>query len=216
MGGKVSQALGGGLDFLVSNAGSLTPGPLEVLPPDALRHDVEVNVLGALRVINGFLPALRTAQGRVVHLRVLAARFPCPAGEGEGARDPVTEALGHLHRGGLESFAGDFVLVRAGSARGGGPAKARAPLQWLVESMTAEQRTLCGDAATELAAVLGSLQGAERSAGHYADRLIDMCERVPAPVRAFLDDDAEVVLRLPANRRGTSRDELRLDSAPRT
>lgn len=66
---KVSDALGqGGLDVLISNAGSLTPGPLEVLPPDVLRHDIEVNVLGALRVINGLLPALHTARGRIVHL----------------------------------------------------------------------------------------------------------------------------------------------------
>jgi NAD(P)-dependent dehydrogenase (short-subunit alcohol dehydrogenase family) len=213
---KVSEALGqDGLDVLISNAGSLTPGPLEVLPPDVVRHDIEVNVLGALRVINGLLPALRTARGRIVHLSVFAPRFPFPAGEGEGAPDPVTEAFGHVHRGGLDSFAGDFVLVRTGSARGGGPAKARARLQWIVESMTAEQRRLYGDAVTEFTAGLGSPHGGERMAGESAGRLIDIVERVPAPVHAFLDDDAESVLRLPAKRLGTSRDEPRLESAPR-
>jgi NAD(P)-dependent dehydrogenase (short-subunit alcohol dehydrogenase family) len=41
----VSEALGGGgLGLLINNAGILTPGPLEVLPLDAIRHEFEVNV----------------------------------------------------------------------------------------------------------------------------------------------------------------------------
>src|SRR6266853_6830008 len=46
---SVSDALGAtGLDLLVNNAGILTPGPLEILPLDAVRHEFEVNVFGAL------------------------------------------------------------------------------------------------------------------------------------------------------------------------
>jgi NAD(P)-dependent dehydrogenase (short-subunit alcohol dehydrogenase family) len=63
---SVSEALdGGGLGLLINNAGILTPGPLEILPLDAIRHEFEVNVFGALSVINAFLPALRTAHGRI-------------------------------------------------------------------------------------------------------------------------------------------------------
>ena len=53
-----------GLDVLISNAGILTPGPLEVLPLQAVRHEFEVNVLGSLAVINAFLPALRRGRRR--------------------------------------------------------------------------------------------------------------------------------------------------------
>jgi NAD(P)-dependent dehydrogenase (short-subunit alcohol dehydrogenase family) len=50
----VSNALGGrGLDLLISNAGILTPGPLEILPLDAIRHEFEVNVFGALSLSAG-------------------------------------------------------------------------------------------------------------------------------------------------------------------
>ncbi len=53
--GEVSDALGdNGLDLLVSNAGILTPGPIEILPLDAIRHEFEVNVFGALSVMNSF------------------------------------------------------------------------------------------------------------------------------------------------------------------
>ena len=46
--GKVSDELGErGLDVLISNAGTLTPGPLEVIPLDDIRREFEVNVFGA-------------------------------------------------------------------------------------------------------------------------------------------------------------------------
>ena len=45
-----------GLDVLVSNAGILTPGPLEILPLQAIKHESDVNVFGDVAVINAFLP----------------------------------------------------------------------------------------------------------------------------------------------------------------
>jgi NAD(P)-dependent dehydrogenase (short-subunit alcohol dehydrogenase family) len=49
--GGVSDALGdGGVDLLINNAGILTPGPIEVLPLDAIRREFDVNVFGALSV----------------------------------------------------------------------------------------------------------------------------------------------------------------------
>src|SRR5882757_9654728 len=49
----------GSLDLLINNAGILTSGPLEILPLDAIRHEFEVNVFGALSVMNAFLPSFR-------------------------------------------------------------------------------------------------------------------------------------------------------------
>ena len=74
----VSEALGdSGLGMLINNAGILTPGPIEVLPLDAIRREFDVNVFGALSVINAFLPALRKARGRIVQVSTgpLACRF---------------------------------------------------------------------------------------------------------------------------------------------
>jgi NAD(P)-dependent dehydrogenase (short-subunit alcohol dehydrogenase family) len=51
----VSDALGdSGLDLLINNAGILTPGPIELLPLDAIRREFDVNVFGALSVINAY------------------------------------------------------------------------------------------------------------------------------------------------------------------
>jgi NAD(P)-dependent dehydrogenase (short-subunit alcohol dehydrogenase family) len=56
------------LHGLVNNAGVAVAGPLEFLPPDELRRQLEVNVVGQLRVTQLVLPALRRVRGRVVNM----------------------------------------------------------------------------------------------------------------------------------------------------
>jgi NAD(P)-dependent dehydrogenase (short-subunit alcohol dehydrogenase family) len=54
------------LDALVDNAGIGIASPLEFLPADELTRQLDVNVVGQLRVIQAFLPALRRSRGRIV------------------------------------------------------------------------------------------------------------------------------------------------------
>ncbi len=49
------------LDALVDNAGIAIASPLEYLPPEELTRQLDVNVVGQLRVLQAFLPALRRA-----------------------------------------------------------------------------------------------------------------------------------------------------------
>jgi NAD(P)-dependent dehydrogenase (short-subunit alcohol dehydrogenase family) len=58
----------GELDGLVNNAGVAVAGPLEFLPADELRGQLEVNVVGQLRMTQLSLPALRRSHGRVVNM----------------------------------------------------------------------------------------------------------------------------------------------------
>ena len=66
------------LDGLVNNAGIVVASPLEFLPLDELRHQLEVNVIGQLAVTQAFLPALRKAKGRVVVIGSIAGRSALP------------------------------------------------------------------------------------------------------------------------------------------
>jgi NAD(P)-dependent dehydrogenase (short-subunit alcohol dehydrogenase family) len=75
---EVGSQTGGGLDLLIQNAGILTPGPLEVLPLEAIRREFDVNVFGALAVTNAFLPALRQRRGRIVYISTWTASLPLP------------------------------------------------------------------------------------------------------------------------------------------
>ena len=67
-----------GLAGLVNNAGIVVCGPLEVMPLDYLRRQLEVNVLGQLAVTQAFLPLLRTAKGRIVNIGSVNGRLAPP------------------------------------------------------------------------------------------------------------------------------------------
>jgi len=119
---SVSDALGAtGLDLLVNNAGILTPGPLEILPLDAVRHEFEVNVFGALSVMNALLPALRVARGRIVQISTWTASLPLPFNGPSGASKAAMEVFAAVYRAELKAFGIDVVVLAAGNMRTGGP-----------------------------------------------------------------------------------------------
>ena len=101
----VTDALGdSGLDILINNAGILTPGPIEVLPLDAIRREFDVNVFGALSVMNAFLPALRKARGRIVQVSTWTASIPLPFNGPSGASKAAMEVFAAVYRAELKSF----------------------------------------------------------------------------------------------------------------
>jgi len=76
---RVASELGeAGLAGLVNNAGIAVPGPLEHLPIDELRRQLEVNLVGQVAVTQAFLPLLRTARGRIVNIGSIGGRVALP------------------------------------------------------------------------------------------------------------------------------------------
>jgi NAD(P)-dependent dehydrogenase (short-subunit alcohol dehydrogenase family) len=64
---EVTRAVGDhGLDALVNNAGEGFPGPLETLPLDQIRAQLEVNLFGQIAMTQAALPLLRRGAGRVL------------------------------------------------------------------------------------------------------------------------------------------------------
>jgi NAD(P)-dependent dehydrogenase (short-subunit alcohol dehydrogenase family) len=66
------------LDALVNNAGIAVIGPLEYLPLDELRKQLEVNTIGQVAVIQACLPALRRRRGRIVNVSSISGRVAMP------------------------------------------------------------------------------------------------------------------------------------------
>jgi NAD(P)-dependent dehydrogenase (short-subunit alcohol dehydrogenase family) len=66
------------LHGLINNAGVAVAGPLEFLSPEELRRQLEVNVVGQLRMTQLCLPALRAGRGRVVNMGSISGRNALP------------------------------------------------------------------------------------------------------------------------------------------
>jgi len=199
-----------GLDLLISNAGILTPGPLEILPLSAIRHEFEVNVFGALAVVNAFLPALRKARGRIVQVSTMTATLPFPFNGPSGASKAAFDALAAVYRAELKPFGIDVVLAVAGNMRTGGPAKTATALKRVAERMTSEQRELYGKAFDAFAKTLNKMQGSGLDSTSAARRVIELAEQVPAPSRGAVGADAEEILRLVREKSDTEQDAIRL------
>lgn len=66
------------LDAVVANAGIAIAAPLEYLPPGELQRQLDVNVVGQLRVLQAFLPALRRSRGRIVLMGSIGGKSALP------------------------------------------------------------------------------------------------------------------------------------------
>jgi NAD(P)-dependent dehydrogenase (short-subunit alcohol dehydrogenase family) len=208
--GEVTSGNEGCIDLLINNAGILTPGPLEVLPIDAIRREFEVNVFGALAVVNSFLPALRRARGRIVQISTMTATLPFPFNGPSGASKAAFDALAAVYRAELKPFGIDVVLAVAGNMRTGGPAKTAAALKRVAEQMTSEQRKLYGTPFDTFAATLNNMQGSGLDSVLAASRVIELSEQVPAPSRGAVGADAEAILRFVREKSDTEQDAMRL------
>jgi NAD(P)-dependent dehydrogenase (short-subunit alcohol dehydrogenase family) len=87
----------GGLAGLVNNAGIAVAGPLEFVPIDELRRQLEVNVVGQVAVTQAFLEQIRRAAGRVVHIGSIGGRlatpFVGPYSASKHAMEAITDAM---------------------------------------------------------------------------------------------------------------------------
>jgi NAD(P)-dependent dehydrogenase (short-subunit alcohol dehydrogenase family) len=81
------------LTGLVNNAGIAVGGPLEYLPVERLRTQLEVNVIGLHAVTQAFLPFIRRARGRIVHIGSIAGRLASPFTGAYAASKHAVEAL---------------------------------------------------------------------------------------------------------------------------
>lgn len=71
----------GAIDTLVNNAGYGAYGPLETLPLDVLRRQMDVNVMGLLEVTQAVLPGMRVQRsGTIVNVSSVGGRMAYPLG----------------------------------------------------------------------------------------------------------------------------------------
>ncbi|MBI1282226.1 MAG: SDR family NAD(P)-dependent oxidoreductase [Anaerolineaceae bacterium] len=67
-----------GLDGLINNAGIAVAAPLEFVPIDEFRRQIEVNLTAHLMVTQALLPSIRKAKGRIINISSIGGRLAGP------------------------------------------------------------------------------------------------------------------------------------------
>jgi NAD(P)-dependent dehydrogenase (short-subunit alcohol dehydrogenase family) len=103
------------LDAVVDNAGIAIASPLEFLPPDELTRQLDVNVVGQLRVLQAFLPALRRSRGRIVLMGSIGGRSALPFLGAYAMSKFALEAMADSLRIELAPFGVQVALIEPGT-----------------------------------------------------------------------------------------------------
>lgn len=110
-------ARGSGLAGLVNNAGIAVAAPLEFVPLDELRRQLEVNVVGQLAVTQALLPLLRRGRGRIVNIGSIGGRTTLPLLGPYSASKYAMEALTDALRLELKPWGIAVSIVEPGTIR---------------------------------------------------------------------------------------------------
>jgi NAD(P)-dependent dehydrogenase (short-subunit alcohol dehydrogenase family) len=119
--------------------------PLEFLPLDELRRQLEVNLIGQLAVTQAFLPHLRRAQGRIVNVGSIAGRSSLPFLGAYAASKHALEAVTDALRVELRPFGIEVAIVEPGTIATPIWTKGGENVQRLLAGLPADMLTLYGE-----------------------------------------------------------------------
>lgn len=108
----------GSIDILVNNAGFGLEGAIEDVSMKDARYQLEVNVLGAMRLTQLVLPRMRENRyGKVVNISSVGGKIVFPLGGWYHASKFALEALSDSMRNEVRSFGIDVIVVEPGATR---------------------------------------------------------------------------------------------------
>ena len=171
---QVRAGLGGrGLDGLVNNAGITVQGPLEFLPLDDLRRQLEVNVVGQVAVTQAVMPEIRRATGRIVNMGSVGGRVAHPFIGPYHASKYAIEALTASMRKELRPWGIEVIVVEPGSMQTEIWSKGERGAQEQLEKLGERGRELYGSVLQKVRAV--AVKTGER--GGSPDAVAQVVER---------------------------------------
>jgi NAD(P)-dependent dehydrogenase (short-subunit alcohol dehydrogenase family) len=112
----------GPLFGLVNNAGAVIPSPLETMPIEVFRRQIEINLTGQLLVTQVMLPALHrsadeTGDARIIMVGSISGRLSVPMLGGYGAAKHGLAGLSSSLRAELAPFKIKVVLIEPGAIK---------------------------------------------------------------------------------------------------
>ena len=117
--GEVVNAVGP-LFGLVNNAGAALPGPLEIIPIEVFRRQIEINLTAQLLVTQVMLPALhrsadQVGDARIIMIGSISGRLSGPMLGGYGAAKHGLAGLSSSLRAELAPFKIKVLLIEPGA-----------------------------------------------------------------------------------------------------
>lgn len=107
-----------GISALINNAGSAVPGPLEHLPLDRFREQIDSTLTGTLAVTQAFLPLLRGHQpGRIINVSSVAGSTAMPFLGAYAVAKHGIEAMSDSLRRELRVYGINVTIVQPGGVR---------------------------------------------------------------------------------------------------
>jgi NAD(P)-dependent dehydrogenase (short-subunit alcohol dehydrogenase family) len=114
---KIVETVGSSLDGLINNAGIVCPGPLELMPIEDAKRQLDVNVISQISVTQAFLPAIRKAQGRIVFISSVSGMIVFPLLGMYAASKHALEAIGDGFRRELKKWDIKVSIIEPGSMK---------------------------------------------------------------------------------------------------
>ena len=187
-----------GLHGLVNNAGVAVSAPIELVPLDDLREQLEVNLIGQVAVIQAFMPNLREAKGRVVNVSSIGGRMALPLVGPYAASKYALEAVSDSLRRELRPWGMHVSLIEPGAVVTPIWEKGRATADRLEAAMGERGRTLYGRLADRIRAETEKIPDRGVSPDEVA-KAIEQALTAPRPkLRYVLGKDAKMRLRAKA------------------
>ncbi len=161
---------------IVNNAGIAVAGPVEFVPLDEWRRQLEVNVLGVVAMVQAFAPQLRENAGRIVSIGSLGGRLAQPMAAPYCASKHALEALSDALRVELRPWNISVSLIQPGAVA--------TPI-WAKGLRAGEE--LLRNAPPELASLYGrAVEVATRMAAHENETGVEPIEVARAVQHALL------------------------------
>jgi len=133
-----------GLAGLVNNAGIVVTGPVELVPLELWRRQLEVNVIGQVAVIQALIGLVRQGRGRIVNVSSISGILAAPLMGPYAASKHALEAISDSLRVELRPWGIEVCVVEPGNVKTPIWEKSRAAAEELAKRMPPETEALYG------------------------------------------------------------------------
>jgi NAD(P)-dependent dehydrogenase (short-subunit alcohol dehydrogenase family) len=104
------------LDALVNNAGSAFAAPMELIPPDVLRDQLDLNVIAQVAVTQAMMPLLRAAKGTIINVTSVGGKLTGAMLGAYNASKFAMEAISDVFRVELAPFGVKVAIIEPGAS----------------------------------------------------------------------------------------------------